>query len=186
MTSLELFLNHEFYSKHPVLTDVYNTERVLGEKLFCSFESVFKLARDIKDSQTSININDLGLLVKKETENICKDNIWSSFLHALALSSVICWPIHLSDASVGLQKYQKIFHQKIYPRERCDNNKCFVLLWTCLYKKANHLSLNNHFVPLLKLLMSTENKLKRKHGHSHREKVGSLCQKCKRKWITFF
>ena len=24
-----------------------------------------------------------------------------------------------------------------------------------------------------------------KHGHSHREKVGSLCQKCKRKWITF-
>ena len=33
--------------------------------------------------------------------------------------------------------------------------------------------------------MSTENKLKWKHGHSHREKVGSLCQKCKRKWITF-
>ena len=58
------------------------------------------------------------------------------------------------------QKYQKIFNQKIYPRERCDSNKCFVLLWTCLYKKANHLSLNNHFVPLLKLLMSTENKLK--------------------------
>ena len=52
----------------------------------------------------------------------------------------------------------------------------------CLYKKANHLSLNNHFVLLLKLLMSTENKLKGKHGHSHREKVGSLCQKCKRKW----
>ena len=46
-----------------------------------------------------------------------------------------------------------------------DSNKCFVLLWTCLYEKANHLSLNNHFMPLLKLLMSTENKLKRKHGH---------------------
>ena len=40
-------------------------------------------------------------------------------------------------------------------------------------------------MPLLKLLMSTENKLKRKHEHSHREKVESLCQKCKRKWITF-
>ena len=53
-------------------------------------------------------------------------------------------------------------------------------------KTVNHLSLNNHFVLLLKLLVSTENKLKRKHGHSHREKVGSLCQKCKRKWITFF
>ena len=52
----------------------------------------------------------------------------------------------------------------------------FCLAMDCLYKKANHLSLNNHFVPLLKLLMSTENKLKRKDGHSHREKVGSLCK----------
>ena len=76
-----------------------------------------------------------------------------------------------------------MFNQKIYPRERCDNNKCFVLLWTCLYKKANHLSLNNHFVPLLKLLMSTENKLKRKHGH--REKVGSL-SKVQKKMDNFF
>ena len=163
-----------------------NGKTVLGEKLFCSFESVFELNRGLRDSQTSINNKDLGLLVKKEAENICKDNIWSSFLRVLALSSVICRPNHLFYASVGFQKYQKIFNQKIYPRERCDSNKCFVLLWTCLYKKANHLSLNNHFVPLLKLLMSTENKLKRKHGHSHREKVGSLCQKCKRKWITFF
>ena len=32
-------------------------------------------------------------------------------------------------------------------------------------KKANCQSQNNHFVSLLKLLMSTENKLKRKHGH---------------------
>ena len=187
LTSLELFFNNEFYSRHPVLTNVYNNGKtVLGEKLFCSFESVFELNRGLRDSQTSINNKDLGLLVKKEAENICKDNIWSSFLCVLALSSVICRPIHLCYASCGFQKYQKMFNQKIYPRERCDNNKCFVLLWTCLYKKANHLSLNNHFVPLLKLLMSTENKLKRKHGHSHREKVGSLCQKCKRKWITFF
>ena len=65
-----------------------------------------------------------------------------------------------------------MFNQKIYRRERCDSNKCFVLLWTYLHQNANHLSLDNHFVPLLKLLMSTENKLKRKHGH--REKVGSL------------
>ena len=76
LTSLELFLNHEFYSKHPVLTDVYNNGKtVLGEKLFCSFESVFELNRGLRDSQTSINNKDLGLLVKKEAENICKDNI---------------------------------------------------------------------------------------------------------------
>ena len=137
-----------------------NGKTVLGKELFCSFESVFKLNRGLRDSQTSINNKNLGLLVEKEAESICKDNIWSSFFSVLALSSVICRPIHLFYVSVGFQKYQKIFNQKIYPRERYDSNICFVLLWTCLYKKANHLSLNNHFVPLLKLLMSTENKLK--------------------------
>ena len=60
--------------------------RLLGEKLFCSFESVFELNGGLRDSQTSINNKDLGLLVKKEAENICKDNIWSSFLCVLALS----------------------------------------------------------------------------------------------------
>ena len=71
VTLLELFLNHEFHYKHPVLTDVYNNgKKVPGEKLFCSFESVFELARGLRDSQTSINNKDLGLLVKKEAENI--------------------------------------------------------------------------------------------------------------------
>ena len=158
--------------------------RLLEEKVFCSFESVFELNRGLRDSQTSINNKNLGLIVKKESEYIRKDNIWSSFLRILALSSVICRPIHLFFASVAFQKFHKIFNQNIYPRERCDSSKCFVLLWTCLNKKANRLSLNNHFVPLLKLLMSTENKLQRNHGHSHREKVGILCQKCKRNWIT--
>ena len=75
LPSFEVFLNHEFYSKYPVLTDVYNNGKaVLGRKLFCSFESVFEPARGIRDSQTSINNKDLGLLVKKEGENIWKDN----------------------------------------------------------------------------------------------------------------
>ena len=52
---------------------------MLGEKLFCSLESVFELAKELRDSQTSIDSKDLGLLVRKESENICKDNIWSSF-----------------------------------------------------------------------------------------------------------
>ena len=133
--------------------------RLLGEKLFCFFESVFELNRGLRDTQTSINNKDLGLLVKKDAENICKDNIRSSFLRFLALSFVICRPIHLFYASVG---FQKIFNQKINSRKRCDSKNCFVLLWTCLYQKANHLSLNNPFVPLLKLLMSTEKNCNKK------------------------
>ena len=90
-----------------------NGKTVLGEKLFCPFESVFELNRGLKDSRTSINNKDLGLLLKEEAESICKDNIWSSFLRVLALSSVICQPIHLFYTSVGFRKYQKIFNQKI-------------------------------------------------------------------------
>ena len=39
---------------------------LLSEKLFCSFESVFELNRGLRDSRTSMNNKDLGLLVKKE------------------------------------------------------------------------------------------------------------------------
>ena len=84
-----------------------NGKTVLGEKLFCSFESVFELNRGLRDSKTSITNKDLGVLVRKEAENICKDNIWPSFLRVLALSSVICRPNHLFYTSVGFQKYRK-------------------------------------------------------------------------------
>ena len=73
-------------------------------RLFCSFESVFELAGGLRDSQISINNKNLGLLVKKESESICKDNTWSSFLCVLALSSMNYGPIHLCYASCGFQK----------------------------------------------------------------------------------
>ena len=77
LTLVELLLNHEFYSKHPVLTDVYNNGKtVLSKKLFCFFESVFELIGELRSSQSGIDNKDLGLLVKKEAKNICKDNIW--------------------------------------------------------------------------------------------------------------
>ena len=76
LTSAGLFLIHIFYSRHPILTDVYNNDNtVLGGKLFTSYESIFELTRGLRDSQTSIINKDLGLLVKKEGENIYKDNI---------------------------------------------------------------------------------------------------------------
>ena len=122
-----------------------NCETVLGEKRFASCQSVFKLARRLRDSQTSINNKGLGLLVKKEAENICKDNIWSSFY--VCFGSLFCYlsTNSLFYASCGFQVYQKMLNQEIYTTERSGSNKCFVLLWTCLSKNTNHLSLNNHF-----------------------------------------
>ena len=83
---------------------MYNNGKTAWGKLFCSFESVFEPNRGLRDSQTSIKNKDLGLLVRKEAENICKDNISSSFLRVLALSSVISRPNHSFYASVVFQK----------------------------------------------------------------------------------
>ena len=48
LTSIEIFLDCEFYFKYPVLIDIYNNDKtVLGEEVFTSFNSVFELARDL-------------------------------------------------------------------------------------------------------------------------------------------
>ena len=103
------------------------------------------------------------------------------FLHVLALSSVICRPqLIYFMLLLGFKNSKSLI--KIFIQGK-DVTVTSVLSWGMSLKKVN---LSNHFVLLLKLLMSKENKLKQKHGHSHREKVGSLGQKGKRKWITFF
>ena len=158
-------------TKHPVLTDVYNNGKaVFGEKLFCSYESIFELAKGLRDSQTSINNKDLGLLVKDEAENIYKDNFWSSILCDLVPSSVDQFIYFM--LLVAFKSIIKFIQEK-------DVTVTNVLSY------YGHVSIKNinHFVPLLKLLMTIENKLKRKH--EHREKVGSL-SKVQKKIDNFF
>ena len=48
------------------------------------------------------------------------------FLCVLTPSSVICPPIHLFYAFCGFQKYQIMFNQNIYPREKSNSHKCFL------------------------------------------------------------
>ena len=153
------------------------------EKKFCSHEPMFELTRGLTDSQTSINNMDQGLLLKKKAEKICKDKIWLSFLCVLALSSVVCQPIHLFCASCGFQKSQKMFSLQIYPRERFESNKCFVLLWTCLYKKQIIFHWIITLCPYWNYWCLQKINLKE---NMDIEKRLEACQKCKRKWITFF
>ena len=48
LTSLELFFNHDFYSRHPVFNNKYNNGKaMLGEKRFALYESVFKVTRGL-------------------------------------------------------------------------------------------------------------------------------------------
>ena len=84
------------------------------EKLFCSYESVFELARGLRDPQNRINNKDLGLLVKKQAESICKANIWSSFLCVLTLASLIKIFIEGKDVTVtnALSCYRQVSIKK--------------------------------------------------------------------------
>ena len=62
-----------------------------------------------------------------------------------------------------------MFNQNFYPRDRSESKN---VLFCLVPIETNIISLNNHFVALLKLLVSTENKPKRKHEHI--EKVRDL------------
>ena len=67
--SIELFLNCEFYPRHPVLIDVYNNGKtVLGEKLFTTFDFVFELARGLRPFEIGNKNGDLVALVKYEAK----------------------------------------------------------------------------------------------------------------------
>ena len=122
LASVELFLNCEFYPRHPVLIDVYNNGKtVLGENFFATFDSEFELARGLRPFEIGNKNKDLVALVKNETK-LTFSHVWSSFLCILALSSVICQSIHSFCSNCGFIKHRKLLNHLIYPREKSNSN----------------------------------------------------------------
>ena len=74
---------------------------------------------------------DLG---KNEAKNICKGKIWSFF----CVFWLTLWYVD-----------QFIYLMLLWEKFGCNN--CLVLLWTHLSKMRKNLSLNSHFLSLLKL-----------------------------------
>ena len=81
---------------------------------------MFELARGLRPIEIGNKNGDLVALVKNEAKLTCTDKVWSSFLCVLALSSVICQPIHLFYSKCRFIKYEKIFNLLIYPREKSN------------------------------------------------------------------
>ena len=69
-----------------------------------------------------------------------------------------------------VSKVSKMFNQNFYPRDRSESKN---VLFCLVPIETNIISLNNHFVALLRLLVSTENKPKKKHEHRGLSKVQS-------------
>ena len=69
-----MFSNCDFYSRHPVLIDVYNNGKtVLDGKVFTSFNSMFELARGLRPIEIGNKNGDLVALVKNEAKLTFKD-----------------------------------------------------------------------------------------------------------------
>ena len=94
----------------------------------------------------------IGLHVKNDTKNICKNKIWSFFSVLVLYSSVIYRPIALFNVYCGFQKYQNKSNQKIY----VGANLAVTIFYFCyghtwhLSEKRRNFSLNNYFLPALK------------------------------------
>ena len=94
----------------------------LAKNIFALFNSVFELARSIYPFEIGNKNGDLVTLIKYETTLICTDNVVHIICVFLALSSVICQSILFFYSKCGFIKYEKIFNELVYPKEKPNSN----------------------------------------------------------------
>ena len=173
LASIELYLNSEFYAKHPSFVKVMN-----------SHSGVFNNVDTLLALSVSHSALDSGKtkmeLVKEEALNICSPFKWSGFLCVLALSSVCLCFVHCYYKSYdAMLKYKIMFNQLIKPREFPSFNSETIHLLFCNNSIVPPTPFrHNHYVPLI--FCSEKNKVNKK-----RKLVTS--QKCKkRKYKTCY
>ena len=112
LASIELYLNSEFYAKHPSFPFVKDINSHSG--VFNNVDTLLALSVShsaLDSSKTKMD------LVKEEACNICSPFKWSGFLCVLALSSVCLCFVHCYYKSYeAVLKYKIMFNQLIKPR----------------------------------------------------------------------
>ena len=108
LVCLELYLNSEYYANHPYLHETY----LANTHLFSDFKSILSIALS---SEIELNLDNVNL-IKKEALAMCVDNVFSSFICVLALSSVIKRPINVHYPDFGLLVNRLVFDCEIFPR----------------------------------------------------------------------
>ena len=127
LTSIELFLNAEFYAKHPFLTSFWENNK----ELFVSFMSVFNCC--VSDNAFNSKMFSCSDIVKKEAVYNCHSSNWCSFLCILALSTILERPIETYYPDKKFSKYSLIFNnQKILPRVSVTSLKPISIVFCCL------------------------------------------------------
>ena len=108
LTSIELFLNANFYSEHSCFLSAAE-EHPKNLRL-----------KNLSSLSVSLECLDSGLansdLVKQEAILNCSDKKWSSFLCILGLSSILSGAICTYYPDCGELKYKLLFNRKVQPR----------------------------------------------------------------------
>lgn len=175
LTSIELYLNADFYNNHPMFTDVLHNHKEyfpLSNVLpFCvSFES--------------LDSNEKGIfLVQREALENCKDKRWCPFLCILALSSTLNQAVSFHYPDNINEKFRKLFNRTIFPRSEVPNNAENINILFCYEGLVSSASNQpNHYVPLIfcDKILPKSNVLKRKIASND---VASLKQ-CKIPFVS--
>ena len=88
LSSAELYLNSEFYTKHPSFVKVMNSHSGVFNNVDIIMLALSVSHGALDSAKTKIE------LVKEEALNICSPLKWSGFLCVLALSSVCLCFVH--------------------------------------------------------------------------------------------
>ena len=159
LTAIELYLNSEFYSKHPSFISLISKH----SKVFSSIDTILA----ISVSHNALDSNKTkGELVQNEAINICTSFKWAGFLCVLGLASVCSSSVQCYYKNTGsILKYKLMFSQLIEPRlfNPFSTEKIHLLFCnnTC---EPPVPFMHNHYVPLIICSQkNAKNKGNRKH-----------------------
>ena len=146
LTTIQLYLNSDFYGKHDVFQSAYLSQKVPKR----SPESIFYLS--LKNDTLDSNLKNKEDTVKREAILNCQNFAWSSFMCMLGLSSVIKGKIISHYPDIGDAMCRFLLNQVIFPHIQNSQQKTFNLLFCRCEPLGNFRKFEkfqtNHFVPL--------------------------------------
>ena len=144
LTSIELFMNANFYSQHPLFLSIVENHSEFSDSL-----------KNLLPLSVSQECLDSGLatdaLVKKEAYLNCHDKKWASFVCIFGLSSVIGTCIRTYYPDSGEIRPKLMFNSLIHPRNPSKISSDALHILFChegIVNPGQSFQLN-HFAPLV-------------------------------------
>ena len=149
LTAVELYINSEFYCKHPAFQEYVNASVINGydeDTLFTMCLTAQGIA--------AWNGKHRDSAVKEEAKSCSKQREWCGTFHIMALASVTGRPVYSVYPNAG-SRIREFFHRKILPRSLEQGNQDVVyIMWSrygTLDSAPGSWYQPNHFIPIVKI-----------------------------------